>query len=346
MGKLVNRNLEFQEFYKNKTVLITGDTGFKGSWLALWLNNLGAKVIGYSLPPLRKEDLDAEKLNATFQEHQPEIVFHLAAQALVRFSYDEPKLTFDTNVGGSVNLLEAVRKCSAVRSVIYVTSDKCYKNKEWVWGYREIDELGGHDPYSASKAAAEIVFSSYCDSFFNQKRNIGMGSVRAGNVIGGGDWALDRIVPDCIKAISTGDPIIIRNPKATRPWQHVLEPLSGYMLLALKLYNEPLKYNGAWNFGPEISSIKTVEQLSQHIVKYFGSGSIKVESIEGAKHEASILHLNCDKSNTVLKWLPTWDFESTMEQTAQWYKGYINGIEPKVLSENNILKFIKEEKND
>lgn len=364
MGNLVNRNLEFQGFYKNKTVLITGDTGFKGSWLALWLNNLGAKVIGYSLPPLRNEDhfnllalnkiithvdgnlLDAEKLNATFEEYQPEIVFHLAAQALVRFSYDEPKLTFDTNVGGSVNLLEAVRLCNAVKSVIYVTSDKCYKNREWVWGYRETDELGGHDPYSASKAAAEIVFSSYCDSFFSKKRNIGMASVRAGNVIGGGDWALDRIVPDCIKAISNGEPIVIRNPLATRPWQHVLEPLSGYMLLALKLYNEPSKYNGAWNFGPDIGSIKTVEQLSENIVKYFGSGSINVETNGDAKHEASILHLNCDKTNTVLKWFPTWNFESTMEQTAQWYKGYINGIEPIILSKNNILKFITDEKNN
>ena len=290
--------------------------------------------------------LDGDKLNATFQKYQPEIVFHLAAQALVRFSYDEPKLTFDTNVGGSVNLLEAVRMCNSVKSVIYVTSDKCYKNKEWVWGYREMDELGGHDPYSASKAAAEIVFSSYCDSFFGKKRAIGMASVRAGNVIGGGDWALDRIIPDCIKAISKGEPIILRNPLATRPWQHVLEPLSGYMLLALKLYSEPLKYNGSWNFGPEISSIKTVEQLSQKIVKYFGAGTIEIETIEGAKHEASILHLNCDKTNTVLEWLPTWDFDSTMEQTAQWYKGYLDGVAPKILSERNILKFINDEKNN
>ena len=234
MGKML-----ISEFYKNKRILITGDTGFKGSWLALWLSSLGAKVYGYALPAetenahfnildLKNEIthidsnlLDFEKLNHSFQEIQPEIVFHLAAQALVRLSYDEPKLTFETNVTGSINVLEAVRDTKSVKSLIYVTSDKCYKNKEWIWGYRENDELGGHDPYSASKAAAEIVFSSYMDSFFSKNNNIGIASVRAGNVIGGGDWALDRIIPDCIRSVMNEKEIEIRNPQATRPWQHV-----------------------------------------------------------------------------------------------------------------------------
>ena len=267
MESLVKNN-ELENFYKDKTVLLTGATGFKGSWMALWLYEMGANVIDYSLAPLTDEDhfnllklenkithiqgdiLDLNKLTDVFNKYNPEIVFHLAAQALVRLSYDNPKLTFDTNVAGSVNVLEAIRASDSVRSFVYVTSDKAYKNKEWTWGYRENDELGGHDPYSASKAAAEIVFSSYNDSFFSKKADIGVGTVRAGNVIGGGDWALDRIIPDCIRSLRANKPIVIRNPHATRPWQHVLEPLSGYLLLGMKLYQDPDNYSGAWNFGP------------------------------------------------------------------------------------------------
>ena len=352
------------DFYKNKRILITGDTGFKGSWLALWLKALGAEVYGYALPPEQENAhfnilklvndithldgnlLDDQKLNKTFQEVQPEIVFHLAAQALVRLSYDEPKLTFDTNVAGSVNVLEAVRKTKSIKSFIYVTTDKCYKNKEWIWGYRENDELGGHDPYSASKAAAEIVFSSYVDSFFSKNTNIGVASVRAGNVIGGGDWALDRIIPDCIRSIMNEKEIEIRNPYATRPWQHVLEPLSGYMLLAQRLYENPVQFSGSWNFGPSIKSIKTVKNLTENIINILGKGSISIGEKDNHKHEAGLLHLNCDKSNHQLEWDPVWSFEQTVKITIEWYKNYLNGSDPKEISLNNIYQYMEDSKND
>jgi CDP-glucose 4,6-dehydratase len=348
------------DFFKNKRILITGDTGFKGSWLALWLKKLGANVNGYSLPPEYKHDhynlinlekeihhidgnlLDFKWLNEKFEEIKPEIVFHLAAQALVRYSYDEPKLTFDTNVLGSANILESVRRSKTVKSLIYVTSDKCYKNKEWIWGYRENDELGGHDPYSASKAAAEIVFSSYFDSYFSFNPNIGVASVRAGNVIGGGDWANDRIIPDCIRSLREHMEIDIRNPNSTRPWQHVLEPLSGYMLLAQKLYQNPKQYSGSWNFGPSVKSIKTVKELAEKVITIFGEGSLKVGQKDSLKHEAGLLHLNCDKANHQLGWNPTWDFEQTIMNTVLWYKKYLkDGIDPKTLSLNDINQFME-----
>lgn len=359
MEKMVNQF----EFYKGKKVFITGDTGFKGSWLAYWLNKLGATVLGYSLPPENEFDhfnllnlsntiqhvdgniLDFPKLQKVVHDFQPEIVFHLAAQALVRLSYDQPQLTFETNVTGSVNVLEAIKNCNSIKSVIYVTSDKSYKNKEWIWGYRENDELGGHDPYSASKAAAELIFSSYYDSFFSKNPNIGLASVRAGNVIGGGDWALDRIIPDCIRSISAKKAIEIRNPNATRPWQHVLEPLSGYMLLAIKLYHEPQAFKGAWNFGPHINSIKSVETLTKEVINVYGDGSIDI-SRDPVKHEANILHLNCDKANTFLNWHPTWDFSNTIKYTVNWYKGYLEKQNPVELTERDIDNYIKSNTND
>lgn len=348
----------FNEFYQGKTVLLTGDTGFKGSWLAYWLYEMGANVIGYALPPLNQDDhynllglidkithidgdiLDAGKVQEVFEKYQPEVVFHLAAQALVRYSYDEPKLTFDTNVAGSVNILEGIRKTSSVKSFVYVTSDKAYKNKEWNWGYRENDELGGHDPYSASKAAAELVFSSYTDSFFSKMPHLGVGTVRAGNVIGGGDWALDRIIPDCIKALNKNAPIVIRNPHATRPWQHVLEPLSGYLLLGVRLWENPEKFSGAWNFGPHIKSIKTVKELSDEVVKVYGNGEIDEQYDINAKHEASILHLNCDKSNLHLDWYPTWNFEDTIKKTVTWYVKFKGGENPEDLAKSDINNFL------
>jgi len=351
-------NIILKEFYKGKTVLVTGATGFKGSWLVYWLTLMGAKVIGYSLAPLREEDhfnllhlnnkithieadiLDSKKLCEVFDIYKPEIVFHLAAQALVQFSYDQPKLTFDTNVAGSVNVLEAIRNTNSVKSVVYVTSDKAYKNKEWTWGYRENDELGGYDPYSASKAAAEILFSSFKDSFFDKDDSIGVGTVRAGNVIGGGDWALDRIIPDCIRSLRKNKPIVIRNPHATRPWQHVLEPLSGYLLLGAKLYNEPKKYSGAWNFGPNIKSIKTVVELVEKVISIFGKGEIDIKYNKNANHEASILHLNCDKSNTRLSWYTTWDFDDTIEQTINWYIAYLKGEKAENITLSDINKFL------
>ena len=347
------------DFFKRKRILITGDTGFKGSWLALWLSSLGAEVYGYALPAegenshfallnLKNEIthidgniLDPKMLNKAFSDIQPEIVFHLAAQALVRLSYDEPKLTFETNVTGSVNVLEAIRKTNSVKSLIYVTSDKCYKNKEWVWGYRENDALGGHDPYSASKAAAEIVFSSYRDSFFLKNNTIGVASVRAGNVIGGGDWALDRIIPDCIRSVSNNKEIEIRNPYATRPWQHVLEPLSGYMLLAQRLFEDPTQFSGSWNFGPTIESIKTVKELTEKTIEILGKGSVCIVETDKHKHEAGLLHLNCDKANHLLGWNPVWNFEQTVNTTVEWYKKYLDNANPKELSLKDINQYME-----
>lgn len=341
---------------KGKRVLVTGDTGFKGSWLSLWLYILGAHVMGYALPPEDEKQLfaalqldrfithvdgdirDLEKMSLVFNDFQPEFVFHLAAQALVRRSYQDPKLTIDTNVGGSVNVLEAVRATPSICSLIFVTSDKCYRNHEWIWGYRENDPLGGHDPYSASKAAAEIIFSSYVDSFFYQRRNLGISSVRAGNVIGGGDWSTDRIMPDIIRALEAGQPIVLRNPGARRPWQHVLEPLYGYMLLAVKQYQEPEKYSGAWNFGPRIESIRTVEELAREVLSW-GKGTIAIESDSNAPHEAGLLNLNCDKANQVLGWWPRWDFATTIAKTVEWYKGVADGLSGEQLIRKQIQEF-------
>ena len=279
--------------FEKKKILITGHTGFKGSWLTLWLTKLGAKVIGYSLEPPTKPSLfeilnlkekivhiigdikDEEKLKNIFKKYKPDIVFHLAAQSLVRFSYKEPKLTYETNVMGTLNVLEAVREAKSVKVVIIVTSDKCYENKEWVYGYRENDPLGGHDPYSSSKACAELVVEAYRNSFFNPKNygkthQVALATVRAGNVIGGGDWQVDRLIPDCVKALSKGKPIKIRNPNAIRPWQHVLEPLSGYLLLVQKMWKEPTKYCEAWNFGPYEKDIATVKEIVEKVINLWG----------------------------------------------------------------------------
>lgn len=361
MGGLVDEHLAV---LKGKRVLVTGDTGFKGSWLSLWLHLLGADVTGYALQPEYEKNhftmleldkfithvdgdiRDLEHIYRVFEDCQPEFVFHLAAQALVRRSYEEPKLTIDTNVGGSVNILECVRMTSSVRSIIFVTSDKCYRNNEWIFGYRENDPLGGHDPYSASKAAAEIVFSSYVNSFFSKYIHLGISSVRAGNVIGGGDWSTDRIVPDSIKALEAGRPIILRNPGAKRPWQHVLEPLYGYMMLAVKQYHEPQKYSSAWNFGPAIDSIRPVQDLASEVVKSWGEGSIKIESSSNAPHEAGLLNLNCDKANQVLGWRPCWDFATTVLKTVVWYQEVARGVSGQKVSRKQIEEFMEGRKND
>lgn len=354
---------EMVRAYSGKKVLVTGDTGFKGSWLSLWLSMMGADVTGFALPPLNENDHfnllnlkdrinhidgdinDQELVFSVFENTQPEIVFHLAAQPLVRLSYDQPAETFNTNVMGSVNILEAIRRSDSVKSVVYVTSDKCYKNNEWVWGYRENDQLGGHDPYSASKAAAEVVFSSYTDSFFNKKEGLGVASVRAGNVIGGGDWALDRIIPDCIRSITTNTSIPIRNPIATRPWQHVLEPLSGYLLIGAKLLSDPKKYSGAWNFGPRADSVRKVKVLVETLVDFWGNGEMVDAFDPDAVHEAGLLMLNCDKANTQLNWYPKWNFEETIAMTVDWYKAYAEDKYTASVSELQIEKYM-EENND
>ena len=346
---------------RGKRVLVTGHTGFKGSWLCVALNELGAEVTGYALPPdgddshfqllgladsvnhIVGDIRDYEKLQDVFDAVKPEFVFHLAAQALVRRSYDEPKLTFDTNVAGSVNVLEAVRNTPSVRVLIYVTSDKCYLNREWEWGYRENDELGGHDPYSASKAAAELVFSAYRDSYFIRRETLGAASVRAGNVIGGGDWAADRIVPDCIRALRDGRPTILRSPESTRPWQHVLEPLSGYLLLAARMYEAAKKYSGAWNFGPHSSEIRTVKSLTTKIIEQWGDGG-RIEIDKGAAtfYEAKLLHLNCDKSHQLLHWNPHWDFDRTVVETVRWYREILDGTPALTITRRQIHDFFAE----
>lgn len=343
MGALVND--DYLAVFRGKRVLVTGHTGFKGSWLTLLLKLAGAEVAGYALAPdyegshferlglsasIRHcvaDVRDSGAMAAAVNDFQPEIVFHLAAQALVRHSYQDPKHTFDTNVQGAVNLLEAVRNCSSVRSLLFVTSDKCYENVEWIWGYRENDTLGGHDPYSASKAAAEIVFSSYMRSFFAHRDGIGVATARAGNVIGGGDWAADRIVPDCVRALQAGQPIVIRSPNATRPWQHVLEPLSGYLLLAARLFDEGHAFDGAWNFGPPVGDVRTVLDVANTIVDQFGKGSVEVHEPKSKQHEAHLLQLNSDKARQRLGWSTRWDFGKTLEMTAGWYRDVLIGGE-------------------
>lgn len=346
----------YMNVYRKKRVFITGDTGFKGSWLSFWLNELGAEIVGYALPERQESDLfnvlklekvihhvdgdirNYKLLKKIIDDFHPEFIFHLAAQAIVKVSYEDPKLTFDTNVLGSVNVLEIARVSDYLKSLIYVTSDKCYKNKEWMWGYRENDELGGYDPYSASKAAAEIVMSAYQDSFFKNKNKLGVASVRAGNVIGGGDWSVDRIVPDCIRNLKEKKPVLVRNPNSIRPWQYVLEPLYGYLLLASKLYTEPGKYSGAYNFGPRSQSMKTVEELAKNVIKCWGKGRIQHKRESSDFYESNMLHLNCDRAYQMLGWSQRWRFDKTILKTVEWYKHVLEG--------NSAVSITKQQIND
>ena len=326
----------FNEFYKDKTVLVTGHTGFKGSWLSIWLRELGAEVIGYALEPHTEKDnfavtgledkihdyrgriQDRSKLKEIFKTHQPDIVFHLSAQPLVRLSYKKPQETFSTNLMGTVNVLEEARRSDSVQAVVNITSDKCYKNKEWVWGYRENDELGGHDPYSASKACAEIAIESYQKSFFNEGE-VGIASARAGNVIGGGDFAEDRLITDCIDSIKNDETIKIRSPEAVRPWQFVLEPLYGYLLLGKKLHNNPERYQGAWNFGPDQESMVTVGKLVDTLIDIWGEGSWEDVSKQKNLHEANILKLDTSKSEYYLNWSSKLSIKETVRFLVDWY---------------------------
>lgn len=327
------------QLYKGKRVLVTGHTGFKGSWLSLWLNKLGANVIGVALDPVTNNDnfvlsgLDKlmtdyrvdirnyNQINDIIEKESPEILFHLAAQPLVLESYDNPVYTYETNVMGTVNVLEAFKKSHSLNTGIFITTDKCYDNKEWVYGYRETDPMGGHDPYSSSKGAAELVISSYRNSFF-QNNNKNVASVRAGNVIGGGDWSKNRIVVDFVKALENNQPLEIRSPKATRPWQHVLEPLGGYLLLGAKMMSQPGKYTEAWNFGPEQNNICSVETLVNEIIEQWGKGIWIDASDKKIKHEAQLLALDISKARHILKWKPVLDFNETVKLTIEWYKNY------------------------
>jgi CDP-glucose 4,6-dehydratase len=336
------------DFWADKKVLVTGHTGFKGGWLSLWLHSLGAKVVGYARAPRTSPNLfevtgvgrdmmsivgdvaDLAKIKTVVAEQAPQIVFHMAAQALVRASYESPIETYTTNVMGTAHLLEAVRATGGVKVVVNVTSDKCYENREWIWGYRENEALGGHDPYSSSKGCAEVVTAAYRSSFFSPKdylrHGVAVASARAGNVIGGGDWAEDRLVPDFIRAVTRSQPMMVRNPAAVRPWQHVLEPLHGYLLLAERLWSDGPRYGEAWNFGPDDESAKSVEAVVKTLAATWGpEASWRTDASGVRPHEANYLKLDCSKAKAKLGWHPCWDLEMALKATTEWYKAHQAG---------------------
>jgi CDP-glucose 4,6-dehydratase len=349
---------DLYDIFKGRKVLITGHTGFKGAWLCLILNQLKADVYGYALEPptvpsLFKEaeidklitsnngDIrDYENLLKVIQETQPEIIIHMAAQTLVLESYKNPRETFEINVMGTVNLLEAARHVNSVRAIVNVTSDKCYENKEWHWGYREYEPMGGYDPYSNSKGCSELVTSAYRNSYFNTKifkdSRVALASARAGNVIGGGDWAQNRLIPDFIRAISNGEKVIIRNPLAERPWQHVLEPLSGYLTLAAKLYKDGVRYAEGWNFGPDDFETKNVEWIITNICNTWGEGaSYSIES-NPQNHEAHYLKLDSSKAKSELVWFPKWNIHTTLKSIVEWHKAFLKGEDMRKITEEQI----------
>jgi CDP-glucose 4,6-dehydratase len=337
-------------FWNNRRVLITGHTGFKGSWLSLWLVHLGARVSGIALAPSTRPNLfelarlqellehrvgdicHTETVAEVFRSYQPEVVFHLAAQPIVRRSYYDPITTFVTNVIGTANVLEAIRNCHSVKSAVIITTDKCYENREWLWGYREIDRLGGHDPYSTSKACAELVVQCYQRSYFqqvgnygnststtNHRASVGVATARAGNVIGGGDWAEDRLIPDAIRAVTRGDVLQVRNPHAVRPWQHVLEPLHGYLILAERLYHDPTAFSEPWNFGPEPDDSVTVGTVLDLVTRHWPEIKWRPVSEVQPLHESRWLYLDCSKARHRLGWRPRWNLQHAVEKTVSWY---------------------------
>nr|WP_298994340.1 CDP-glucose 4,6-dehydratase [uncultured Polaribacter sp.] len=339
----MNKGEVSKEFWKSKKVFLTGHTGFKGSWLSLWLQSMGAIVKGYSLEPNTtpnlfssanvSENMDSEvgdirdlsQISKSMTTFNPDVLIHMAAQPLVRLSYQEPVETYTTNVIGTVNVLEAARKCSNLKAIVSVTTDKCYENKEWDWGYRENEPMGGHDPYSSSKGCAELVTSAYRRSFFNTKDTASLASARAGNVIGGGDWADDRLIPDILNAFENEKPVIIRNPLSTRPWQHVLEPLSGYLVLAQELYKNGDKFAEGWNFGPKDEDCKPVNWILDKMVAYWGDGAKWELDKNNNPHEAGFLKLDCSKASNRLKWQPKWNLEETIKLIIRWHQIYVNG---------------------
>lgn len=328
-------------FWQDKKVFLTGHTGFKGGWLSLWLSSMGARVTAFALEPntspsffrtCRVEEIlekshfgdirDLQLLQAAMQEAQPEIVIHMAAQPLVRYSYNHPVETYATNVMGTVHVLECIRLLNTVKSAVMVTSDKCYENKEWVWGYRENEPMGGHDPYSNSKGCAELVTSAYRASYFTKEGSVAIASARAGNVIGGGDWSEDRLIPDAIQAFENNQALIIRNPLATRPWQHVLEPLSGYLILAQSLYEDGNAFASGWNFGPKEDDVRSVQSLVELFIEKWGdSVSWKLEK-NAQPHEAQALQLDCSKARQYLGWVPRWSLEQAIEKITDWQRAF------------------------
>lgn len=354
--------MTIQEFYRGKRVFVTGHTGFKGSWLCLWLSEMGAEVTGYALEPPTKPSLfvgarvadliksiigdirDFDSLKRALYAAEPEIVIHMAAQPLVRLSYKEPVLTYETNVMGTIHILEAMRMLGKVKAFVNVTTDKCYENREWPWGYREIEPMGGYDPYSNSKACSELVTSSYRNSFFNdseygKSHGTAIASARAGNVIGGGDWADDRLIPDIVRSLLDKKEILIRNPTSIRPWQYVLEPLSGYLLLAMRLYDKGPEFAEAWNFGPEDNDARSVEWIVEKICRLWGQdASYRIDS--GQKpHEANFLKLDISKSKQRLGWTPRWSLDRAIESTLSWTKAMQRGEDIRAESLKQIRSF-------
>jgi CDP-glucose 4,6-dehydratase len=328
-------------FWRGKKVFITGHTGFKGSWLSLWLQDMGAIVKGYALDPKTTpnlfekanvaQNMDSEIGDITDLNHitesmtgfNPEVLIHMAAQPLVRLSYQEPVLTYATNVMGTVNVLEAARKCTNLKAIVSVTTDKCYENKEWAWGYRENEPMGGHDPYSSSKGCAELVTAAYRKSFFNENRTTFLASARAGNVIGGGDWSEDRLIPDILRAFENNEPVIVRNPLSTRPWQHVLEPLSGYLVLAQHLFEDGNSFAEGWNFGPKDEDCKPVSWILDKMVENWENGAKWEVDKNNNPHEAGYLKLDCSKAALQLNWYPKWNLEDTLKSIIKWHQNYI-----------------------
>ena len=352
-----------KDFWQGKRVFLTGHTGFKGSWLCLLLQQLGANVTGYALQPPTNPSLfnvarvahgiksitgdirDGEALSKAMLAAAPDVVIHMAAQPLVRYSYAEPVETYSTNVMGTVHLLEAVRKITSVRAVVNITSDKCYENKEWAWGYRENEAMGGYDPYSNSKGCAELVTSAYRNSFFNpakyNEHHVALASARAGNVIGGGDWADDRLISDILLAISDGRPVVIRNPHAIRPWQHVLEPLSGYLQLAQKLYEEGATFAEGWNFGPNDEDAKPVQWIVEQLTEQWGDNASWKLDNEDHPHEAHYLKLDCSKAKTRLDWQPRWNLTHTLEMIIAWQRAYMMKEDMKVKTLEQIEAYMR-----
>lgn len=331
------------EFWNGKRVFLTGHTGFKGSWLSLWLQQMGAIVKGYALEPNTSPNLfelaevanhmeseigditNLSQIKDSMHTFNPDILIHMAAQPLVRLSYEEPVLTYATNVMGTVNVLEAARTCKNLKAIVSVTTDKCYENKEWVWGYRENEPMGGHDPYSSSKGCAELVTSAYRNSFFNSENSAAIASARAGNVIGGGDWADDRLIPDILKSFEKKSPVIVRNPMATRPWQHVLEPLSGYLVLAEHLFTEGKSYAEAWNFGPKDEDCKPVSWILDKMVSNWPEEASWELDKNNNPHEAGYLKLDCSKAASKLNWQPKWNLDFTLGKIINWHQRFLIG---------------------
>jgi len=355
----------FGSVYEERKVLITGHTGFKGSWLALWLAEMGAEVLGYALEPptfpnhfdllelpmtsVIGDIRDLRKLSETFQLQRPEIVFHLAAQPLVRYSYKEPRETFETNIMGTVNVFEVSRATSSVKAIVNVTSDKCYENREWVWGYRENDPMGGHDPYSASKGCAELVTSAYRNSFFHPDQygkihNMLIASARAGNVIGGGDWGEDRLIPDIMRSVTRGEKAVIRNATAVRPWQHVLEPLGGYLQLGQKLLEGETSFAGAWNLGPDNEGTMTVQEVVELTKRCWEVIDHEIGQHTDNLREAKLLKLDCSKAHTHLRWKRVWNTQTTFELTIEWYRQYYE--KKSIVSLSHLAKYLEDARNN